>query len=532
MLLGLGHTQIGKLALPIDQTLTLRTVYVKANDEKSPLPTQKEADLRLSTANLDHLPGHIRRPGYDRARVTPGIVHLGIGAFHRAHQAVVIDDLLANGATDWGINGASLRSSDTYDALAPQDCLYTLAVRSGAGTEHRIIGSVLSTEVAKHNPAQLIARMADPSTRIVSLTITEKGYCHTPQTGELNADHPDIVHDLANPDAPRSAPGFIVAALARRRAAGIAPFTVLSCDNLSANGRTVKRVLTQFAHLRSPDLGKWIADRVACPSTMVDRIVPETTDADRAAVTAELGMTDAWPVMTEPFTQWIVEGDFPAGRPDFARAGVQLVTDVTPFEHMKLRLLNASHSALAYLGYLAGYETIADTMTDDGFVALARGVMQDAAVTLSMPAGTDLNAYSASLLERFSNPALRHRTWQIAMDGSQKLPQRLLGTMQDRLRQGLAIDTHALAVAGWMRYVTAIDENGQAIDVRDPLAGELAAIAKASGPVAERLAPALLNVRSIFGDFGNDPRLRDAVTHALAQLYEVGARPAVQVWRP
>ncbi|MBA2397758.1 MAG: mannitol dehydrogenase family protein [Bradyrhizobium sp.] len=492
----------------------------------------KEADLRLSNANLDRLPGHIHRPGYDRAGVTPGIVHLGIGAFHRAHQAVVIDDLLAAGATDWGIIGASLRSADTFDALAPQDCLYTVAVRSGAGTEHRIIGSVLATEVAKNNPAHLIALMADPATRIVSLTVTEKGYCHTPQTGELNADHPDIIHDLANPEAPRSAPGFIVAALARRRAASLTPFTVLSCDNLSANGHTVMRILTQFAHLRSPELGKWIADEVACPSTMVDRIVPETTDADRAAVSAELGMTDAWPVITEPFTQWIVEDNLGAGRPDFARAGVQLVADVTPFEHMKLRLLNASHSALAYLGYLAGYETIAAAMTDDRFAAFARGVMADAAVTLSMPAGTDLAAYSASLLERFANPALHHRTWQIAMDGSQKLPQRLLGTMQDRLRQGLPIDTHALAVAGWMRYVTGIDENGQAIDVRDPIARELADIAKQAGPVADRLAPALLDVRSVFGEFGTDPRLRRAVTRALARLYELGARQAVQAWRP
>src|SRR5437868_672200 len=261
---------------------------------------------------------------------------------------------------------------------------------------------------------------------------------------------------------------------------------------------------------------------------MVDRIVPETTAADRAAVAAELGVTDAWPVITEPFTQWIVEDNFPAGRPVFANAGVQLVSDVTPFEHMKLRLLNASHSALAYLGYLAGYETIAATMTNDRFTAFARGVMDDAAVTLSMPAGTDLSAYSASLLQRFANPALRHRTWQIAMDGSQKLPQRLLGTMQDRLRQGLSIDTHALAVAGWMRYVTASDENGQPIDVRDPLARELAEIAKAAGPIADRLAPALLDVRSIFGEFCNDPRLRSAVTRALARLYEVGAHQAVQ----
>lgn len=488
--------------------------------------------MRLSNVSLDRVPGHVRRPGYDRARVRPGIVHLGIGAFHRAHQAVVIDELLASGATDWGIVGASLRSADTCHALAPQDCLYTVAVRSGAGTEHRIIGSVLEMLVAQTEPSQLIARLADPATRIVSLTITEKGYCHTPQTGELNTTHPDVVHDLANPDAPRSAPGFIVAALARRRALGVVPFTVLSCDNLSANGHTVKRILTQFASLRSRELGQWIADEVACPSTMVDRIVPETTDADRAAVAAELGMTDAWPVITEPFTQWIVEDRFPSGRPNFADAGVQLVSDVTPFEHMKLRLLNASHSALAYLGYLAGYETIAAVMTDDRFAAFARGVMEEAAVTLSMPAGTDLAGYSASLLKRFANPALHHRTWQIAMDGSQKLPQRLLGTMQDRLRLGLPIDTHALAVAGWMRYVTARDENGQKIDVRDPLAAELAAIAEKAGPVADRLAPALLDVRSIFGELGADPRLRSAVTRALAKLYEVGARKAVQAWRP
>src|ERR1700712_3387688 len=217
-----------------------------------------EGHLRLSNASLARLPGQIRRPDYDRSGIRPGIVHLGIGAFHRAHQAVVIDDLLARGASEGGIVGASLRSSDTRDALVPQDCLYTLAVRSGAGTEHRIIGSVLEVIVAPANPERLVARMADPATRIVSLTVTEKGYCHTPQTGELDAQHPDIVHDLQHPDAPRSAPGFIVAALARRRAAGIAAFTVLSCDNLAANGHTAKRIVTQFAALRSRELAQWI----------------------------------------------------------------------------------------------------------------------------------------------------------------------------------------------------------------------------------------------------------------------------------
>ena len=487
---------------------------------------------RLGSANLDRLAPGIRRPAYDRARVTPGIVHLGLGAFHRAHQAVVIDDCIAGGSMSWGIVGASLRSPDTRDALAPQDHLYTVAVRAAEGTEHRIIGALLDSVVARESPARLVERMADPAIRIVSLTVTEKGYCHTPQTGDLDERHPDVVHDLNNFDAPRSAPGFIVAALARRRAQGLAPFTVLCCDNLAANGHTVQRIVTQFAALRSKDLGKWIADTSAFPSTMVDRIVPETTDADRDAVSSALGFRDAWPVMTEPFTQWVVEDRFTAGRPDLAATGVELVTDVKPFELMKLRLLNASHSALAYLGYLAGYETIADTMQDPHFARLAAQVMEEAAVTLTMPAGTDLTAYRASLLKRFANPALHHRTWQIAMDGSQKLPQRLLGAIQDRLARNLPIATHALAVAGWMRYVTAKDEHGRAIDVRDPLAKELFEIAGRAGAVAERLAPALLEVHSIFGNLGSDPRMRNAVTEALSKLYALGARQTVQTFQP
>ena len=480
--------------------------------------------MRLSNPTLDRLPATVRRPRYDRSAVTPGIVHLGVGAFHRAHQAVFMDGLVAAGASDWGIIGASLRNPDTRDALAPQDCLYTVAVRSGAGTEIQVIGSLLEMEVGNENPERLIARMADPATRIVSLTITEKGYCHTPQTGKLDERHPDIVHDLRHPQTPRSAAGFLVEALARRKESGTLPFTILCCDNLSANGKTAQRIVTRFAELRSKDLSQWIADEAAFPCTMVDRIVPETTGVDRAAVSSALGMTDAWPVITEPFTQWIVEDRFASGRPDFAAAGVQLVSDVTPFEHMKLRLLNAGHSALAYLGYLAGYGTIAATMADPNFAAFAAHVMEDAAVTLKMPAGTDLAAYQASLLARFANPVLHHRTWQIAMDGSQKLPQRLLSAMQDRLQRGLPINTHALAVAGWMRYVTARDEQGKDIDVRDPIAAKLAAIAQEAGPVAERLAPALLAVESLFGTLGSDPRVVSVVTSALAQLYRLGAR--------
>lgn len=487
--------------------------------------------MRLSARSLKALPAGVSRPGYDFSAARPGIVHLGAGAFHRAHQAVYIDDVLARGETGWGIIGASIRSPDVRDALGPQDWLYTLALRSGEGTALRVIGAIQEIVVAPETPQSLVSRLAAPDIRIVSLTVTEKGYCHNPATGELDERHPDIVHDLVDPERPRSAPGLLVAALAARKAAGLAPFTVLSCDNLPANGRTVKRVLSRLAALRDPGLGGWVAGEVACPSTMIDRIVPATTEADRAAVAEALGVEDAWPVMAEPFSQWVVEDDFPAGRPDLAAVGVELVADVEPFEHMKLRLLNASHSAIAYLGYLAGYETVAETVADPAFAAFVRAMMaEEIAPTLHMPAGVDLAAYQGALMRRFANPALKHRTWQIAMDGSQKLPQRLLGTIRDRLVAGAPFARLGLAVAGWMRYVAGIDERGRPIEVRDPLAAELRRLADAAGPVPERLAPALMGVRQVFGDdLPADPRFRAEVTGALDLLTREGARRAVVV---
>lgn len=479
---------------------------------------------RLSRGTLAGLPAGIARPTYDLDAARIGIVHLGIGAFHRAHQAVYVDDILAAGERDWAICGASLRSPDTSDALVPQDGLYTVAVRSGAGERPRVIGAVRRLLVAPADPDALIGAMADPAVRIVSLTVTEKGYCHDPATGELRQDHPDIIADLETPLAPRSAPGFLVEALRRRHAAGLAPFTVLCCDNLPANGATVARVVERFAALRDPDLGRWVEGEVAFPSTMVDRIVPATTDADRAAMATTLGVEDAWPVLTEPFTQWVIEDRFGAGRPRFEEAGAELVPDVAPYELMKLRLLNGSHSTLAYLGYLAGHETIADTMADQAFVRLIRGLMdKEVTPTLTVPPGADLAAYKASLLERFTNPALKHRTWQIAMDGSQKLPQRLLATIRDRLEKGAPIARLALGVAGWMRYVTGVDEAGRPIDVRDPLGRQFQEIARETGPIADRLAPALLSVVAIFGDdLPHDPRFVTAVTAALSEIYRHG----------
>jgi fructuronate reductase len=484
--------------------------------------------LRLANARLATLPAVIARPAYDRRGLTPGIVHLGIGAFHRAHQAVYTDDLLARDP-HWAIVGASLQSPGTRDALAPQDSLYTLAVRSAEGERLRVIGAIARVLVAPEDPAALLAQMADPRVRIVSLTVTEKGYCHDPATGTLNEAHPEVQHDMANPASPRSAPGFIVEALRRRRAAGVAPFTVLTCDNLPANGRLAKRIITRLAQLRDADLGAFVEAELACPATMVDRIVPATTAADRERIAGVLGMTDAWPVVTEPFSQWVIEDRFPTGRPAWETVGAELVGNVEPYELMKLRLINGSHSTMAYLGYLAGYETIAQTIADPAFARFVTALMdEEITPTLTLPPGVDVAAYKRALLDRFRNPALRHRTWQIAMDGSQKLPQRLLGTIRDRLKAGASIHRLALGVAAWMRYVTGIDERGQPIDVRDPLAARLRQPADASGPSAERLAPALLGVQEIFGtDLSQDPRFVAAVTAALRRLYAAGAKRTV-----
>jgi len=486
---------------------------------------------RLSEATLADLPAAVARPRYDRHEVTTGIVHLGVGAFHRAHQAVYVDDILAQDPR-WGIVAASLRSPDTYDALEPQNGLYTLSVRSGEGEQLRVIGSIQRVIVAPQAVEDLLRVMADPRTRIVSLTVTEKGYCHDPATGTLNESHPDVVHDLQNPHLPRSAPGFILEALRRRRIARVPPFTVLTCDNLPSNGRTVKRVLTRFAELLDPAFGRFVADEVSCPSTMVDRIVPATSDEDRRRLREELGMSDAWPVVTERFTQWVIEDRFPQGRPAWEKAGAEFVTDVEPYEHMKLRLLNGSHSTLAYLGYLAGHETVADTMADPAFERLIAGLMdEEVTPTLHMPAGADLAAYKRALVERFKNPALRHRTWQIAMDGSQKLPQRLLGTVRDRLRADAAIERLALGVAAWMRYVTGIDEKGSPIDVRDPMAARLRETADRAGGDPARLAGELFGLREIFGDdLPHDARFTRPVINALARLYAQGARRTVAEW--
>ena len=478
--------------------------------------------MRLSRKTIDRLPRTVKRPHYDLGTVTVGIVHLGIGAFHRAHQAVYTDGLLSEDPS-WGICGVSLRSPETRDALQPQDGLYTLAVQDGEGSDLSVIGSVVELLCAPEDPEAVLRRMADPATRIVSLTITEKGYCHNPATGTLDEGHPDIVHDLANPARPRSAIGFIVEAISRRVSAGIAPFTLLSCDNLPGNGHVLKRIVTQFAELRDPALAAVIRN-VASPSTMVDRIVPATTDGDRSAVAAAMGFEDAWPIMTEPFRQWVIEEDFPLGRPAWEKAGALFVQDVSAFEFMKLRLLNGSHSTLAYLGYLAGAETVSDAMSLPGMEALVEGLMRhEVSPTLPELPGFDLPAYRAELLQRFRNPALRHRTWQIAMDGSQKLPQRLLGSIRDRLHAEAGYDRLALGVAAWMRYARGLDEAGRPIDVRDPHAARIAGLAQGIDE-PDRIVDAFLTMTDVFGtDLPASAPFRAALIKALDGLLRNGS---------
>jgi fructuronate reductase len=471
---------------------------------------------RLSLASIAALPAAVARPAYDPRSVTIGIVHLGIGAFHRAHQAFYADALLARDPR-WGICGVSLRSAGARDQLAPQDGLYTIALKSAAGIERRVIGAVREVLFAVEQKATVIARIAAPSTHIISLTVTEKGYCHDPATGRLNAAHAGIAHDLAHPETPSTAPGWLVGGLRARMAAGAGPVTVVCCDNLPHNGRVIEGIVREFSERVDPRLAAWIAINVRFPGTMVDRIVPATTAADREAFAAECGLADEGLVLTEPFTQWVFEDDFASAagdRPRWEDAGAQRVTDVAPFELMKLRMLNGSHSAMAYLGYLAGYDFIHQVGADPRFRRLVNGLWDESGATLPPLPGVDIGKYRRDLLARYQNAALPHKTWQIAMDGSQKLPQRLLNPARERLRAGASIAHLALAVAGWMRYVGGVDERGQPIDVRDPLGLQFKTICAGAGDAdPDARVRGLLSLSSIFGDgLPANPRFVETVT--------------------
>nr|WP_244327900.1 mannitol dehydrogenase family protein [Roseibium sp. RKSG952] len=449
----------------------------------------------------------------------PGIVHLGLGAFFRAHGAIFIEEAMAQSGGDWGIVGVSLQSPRMRSQLAPQGFVYNAVELQPGENTVRQIGSVCDVLVARRDPEAVLKRMSDPDIRIVSLTVTEKGYCHDPVAGGLKPDHPDIQRDLSEA-LPVSAPGYIVRALARRRAMGVPPFTVLSCDNLPDNGRLVRKVVLGFAERLDPELARWIGTEARFPSTMVDRIVPATQPEDIETLAARTGSYDAAPVFHEPFRQWVIEDDFvPAHgkdrRPALEAAGVQMVKDVAPYEQMKLRMLNGTHSALAYLGFLAGHETIAETVADPVFETFVKTLWQAEIIpSVSPPAGADLAAYAAVLFTRYATPAIRHRTWQIAMDGSQKLPQRILATVKDNSENGVESPRLLIAVAAWMIYVGGQDLHGRPIDVRDPLASQLKALS-ASGTTPDQKVAALLGLEPVF-----DPELAGKIKTPVAAAYE------------
>jgi fructuronate reductase len=483
---------------------------------------------RLNLAALADLPAALR-PLVDPRTLGIGIVHLGIGAFHRAHQAVFTEEAIAADGGDWGICGVTQRSRGVLEQLQPQDGLYSVLVR-GEDASLRVAGAVRDLLFAAEEGERLQALLAAPSTRLVTLTVTEKGYRHDPATGRLRRGDPDVAADLAGEGLPRTVVGQLVRGLQARRAADTGPITLLSCDNLPANGEVLRGLVMNFcaALPEGESLASWIAESVSFPSSMVDRIVPATTDDDRAEAARLLGCEDRGVVVTEPFRQWVVEDHFAAGRPAWERAGAVLTADVAPYEAIKLRLLNGSHSTLAYLGALAGHAHVADAMADPGIAGVVAHLMaDDVEPTLTVPDGFDVAAYQRELIERFHNPALRHRTVQIAMDGSQKLPQRLLGTIADRLAAGAEPRHACLGVAAWMRYVwTAQAEDGSPLPVDDPLADRLRQLtADAATPAA--VIDALLSLEEVFGaELPSNGRFRALVTDSLEALAKGGVAAA------
>ncbi|MFJ5861749.1 mannitol dehydrogenase family protein [Pseudarthrobacter sp. NPDC092439] len=486
----------------------------------------------LTAATLKDLPADLARPDYDRSALTAGIVHFGVGGFHRAHQAMYLDRLMNAGqAYDWAICGVGVLPGDARmkEVMDSQDCLYTMVVKNPDGTrEGRVIGSIIEYLFAPDDPEAVIEKMASDAVRIVSLTVTEGGYNFHHVTGEFDAGNPDVLHDLAPGAAPRTTFGLVTEALARRRARGLAPFTVMSCDNIQGNGDVARKMFTAFAVLKDADLGKWVSENVPFPNSMVDRITPVTTDADREAIAREFGVQDAWPVVCEPFEQWVLEDRFSLGRPAFEKAGVQLVEDVEPYELMKLRLLNASHQGMCYFGYLAGYRYAHEVAQDPLFAQFLLDYMDNEATpTLHPVPGIDLADYKHTLIARFSNEHVRDTLARLCAESSDRIPKWLLPVVRINLERGGEIHRSAAIVASWARYAEGLDEQGNPIDVVDRLRDTLTAAA-----ARQRREPlAFLSNREVFGDLIDDERFVSAYLDALGSLHHQGATETVRKLR-
>src|SRR5580693_5916457 len=483
----------------------------------------------LNARTLAYWSDRVPAPGYDRDLVTPGVVHFGVGGFHRAHQAMYLDRLMNEGqATDWGICGVGVMPADRKmkEVMQAQNGLYTLVLKHSDGTyEPRVIGSIVEYLFVPDDPEAVIEKMADPAIRIVSLTVTEGGYNISDVTGEFDAANPDVLADLEPGAVPRTTFGLITEALRRRWKRGLVPFTVMSCDNLEGNGYLSRRVFTAFARLRDPELGDWIEHEARFPNSMVDRITPVTTDADRAEVRERFGIDDRWPVVCEPYTQWVLEDCFTDGRPPYERVGVQVVDHVEPYELMKLRLLNGSHQAMCYFGYLCGYRLVHEAAQEPLFRAFLLGYMDyEATPTLPPVPGVDLERYKHTLIERFSNPQVRDTIARLCAESSDRIPKWLLPVIRAQLVAGREISRSAAVVASWARYAEGIDEQGQPIEVVDRQRDILMQLAR-----RQREDPtAFIANRDLFGDLADNKPFVSAYTSALASLHDRGARATLE----
>jgi mannitol 2-dehydrogenase len=483
----------------------------------------------LNTRTLPLLAGVLPLPEYDRGLVRVGVVHVGVGGFHRAHQAMYLDRLMNEGVgLDWGICGVGIMPADRRmkEVLDAQDGLYTLVLKHSDGTyEPRVIGSIVEYLYAPDDPEAVVEKMAAESTRIVSLTITEGGYHIDDATGEFDATHPDVMADLRPGAIPRTIFGIMTEALRRRRDRRLPPFTVMSCDNLPGNGDLTRRVCTAFARLRAPALGDWIEHEVRFPNSMVDRITPMTTDADRAEVRERFGVDDRWPVVCEPFTQWVLQDAFNSGRPPYEAAGVRIVGNVEPYELMKLRLLNGGHQAMSYFGYLAGYRLVYEAAADPLFQSFLRGYMdREATATLAALPGIDLAGYKRTLIERFSNPQIRDTIARLCEYSSDRIPKFVLPVIRHQLSGDGEFRHSAAVVASWARYAEGIDEQGEPIEVVDRLSDSLIPLARRQHEDPD----AFISNRALFGDLADDERFVAAYRPTLSSLHKRGARATLE----
>ncbi|MDP5308152.1 mannitol dehydrogenase family protein [Paracoccus spongiarum] len=484
--------------------------------------------ITLSQSALDQMPGEVGVPTYDRAALRPGILHVGIGNFHRAHMGWYLDQLFEQGAGhDWALIGAGVRPGDAAmrDRLAAQDWLTTVVELDPEGLSARVIGAMV--DFVPVDPAAVIAAMADPAIRIVSLTITEGGYYVDAKTDGFDAAHPDMAHDAANPDAPHGVFGMILAALRQRRAAGHAPFTVMSCDNLPENGHVCARTVIGLARIADPDLAEWIAATVAFPNSMVDCITPATSDRERALVADRFGITDAAPVVCEPYRQWVLEDNFPQGRPPLEKVGAQFVTDVGKYELMKLRILNGGHAAIAYPSALLGHHFVHDAMADPQIEAWLRALeTREVIPTLKPIEGVDYADYLELIVSRFANPEIGDTIQRLCLDGSNRQPKFILPTLADALKEGRDIDGLAQEVAFWCRYCERTDEAGNAIAPNDDNSESLRehALASRGDPLA------FLQNRTVFGGLADDPRFQEAFARKLKLVQDQGVRAAIATY--